>query len=98
MGVAMPAAKKAPMGGTKGLASPAKKRSHQASLQAQRVPTQQDFSDKELVHLLAPRWAEAVVDMGVEASVVLKETKSKATVDLATHQAFKKERGACDKC
>ncbi|KAG6875135.1 hypothetical protein C0993_010684, partial [Termitomyces sp. T159_Od127] len=44
-------------------------------------------------HLLAPRWAEAVVDMGVEVGVVLKETKGKATVDLATRQAFKKEKG-----
>ncbi|KAG6871631.1 hypothetical protein C0993_002962 [Termitomyces sp. T159_Od127] len=32
--------------------------------------------------------------MGVEAGVVLKETKSKATV---TCQAFKEEWGACDK-
>ncbi|KAG6859230.1 hypothetical protein C0993_004264, partial [Termitomyces sp. T159_Od127] len=57
------------------------------------APTQQDFSDKELAHLLAPRHAEAVVDTGVEAGVVLKETKGKVTVDLATRQAFKEERG-----
>ncbi|KAG6892303.1 hypothetical protein C0993_004176, partial [Termitomyces sp. T159_Od127] len=57
------------------------------------APTQQDFSDKELARLLVPRRAEAVVDTGVEAGVVLKETKGKATVDLATRQAFKEERG-----
>ncbi|KAG6876552.1 hypothetical protein C0993_002340 [Termitomyces sp. T159_Od127] len=47
------------------------------------VPMQQDFSDKELACLLAPRQAEMVVDTGVEAGVVLKETKGKATMDLA---------------
>ncbi|KAG6863583.1 hypothetical protein C0993_010965 [Termitomyces sp. T159_Od127] len=113
-GVASPAARKAPAGGTKGLASPAKKGSptkpsskrgkrqatlvtHLFSYSQQQAPTQQDFSNKELVRLLAPRRAEAVVDTEVEAIVVLKETKGKATVDLATHQAFKEERG-CDKC
>ncbi|KAG6895898.1 hypothetical protein C0993_008999 [Termitomyces sp. T159_Od127] len=58
------------------------------------APMQEDFSDKELAHLLAPRQVEAVVDMGVEAGVVLKETKGKAMVDLAMRQAFKEERGA----
>ncbi|KAG6881893.1 hypothetical protein C0993_012537, partial [Termitomyces sp. T159_Od127] len=105
-GAAMPAARKAPVGGAKGLASPAKKGSPTKPSSKRRgrlvpryeAPTQQDFSDKELAHLLAPRQAEAVVDTGVEAGVVLKETKGKATVDLATCQAFKEERGACDKC
>ncbi|KAG6883208.1 hypothetical protein C0993_007384 [Termitomyces sp. T159_Od127] len=36
--------------------------------------------------------------MEVEAGVVLKETKSKAMVDLAIRQAFKEEQGMCDKC
>ncbi|KAG6883258.1 hypothetical protein C0993_007132 [Termitomyces sp. T159_Od127] len=106
IGATMPAAKKAPTSGTKGLVSPAKKGSPTKLASKHRgcpmpryeAPTQQDFSDKELVCLLVLRRAEVVVDMGVEAGVVLKETKSKAMVDLATHQAFKKERGACDKC
>ncbi|KAG6882649.1 hypothetical protein C0993_009737 [Termitomyces sp. T159_Od127] len=104
--VAMPVARKAPAGGAKGLALPAKKgsptklSSKHKGCPAPRyeAPTQQDFSDKELARLLALRWAEAVVDMGVEAGVVLKETKEKVTVDLATRQVFKEERGACDKC
>ncbi|KAG6895220.1 hypothetical protein C0993_009908 [Termitomyces sp. T159_Od127] len=103
---ASPAARKAPAGGAKGLASPAKKGSPTKPSSKRRgcpaprykAPTQQDFSDKELACLLVPRWAEAVVDTGVEARVVLKETKGKATVDLATCQAFKEERGVCDKC
>ncbi|KAG6863934.1 hypothetical protein C0993_009841 [Termitomyces sp. T159_Od127] len=106
MGAASPAARKAPMGGTKRLASPTKKGSPTKPSSKRRgrpaprykAPTQQDFSDQELAHLLAPRWVEAVVDTGVEARVVLKETKGKATVDLAMRQAFKEERGACDKC
>ncbi|KAG6883026.1 hypothetical protein C0993_008241 [Termitomyces sp. T159_Od127] len=106
MGAAMPAARKAPTGGAKGLALPAKKgsptkpsskcRDHLAP--RYKVPMQQDFSNKELARLLVPRWAEAVVDMGVEAGVVLKETKEKATVDLAMCQAFKEERKVCNKC
>ncbi|KAG6899756.1 hypothetical protein C0993_007182 [Termitomyces sp. T159_Od127] len=106
MGAATPAARKAPVGGAKGLESPAKKGSPTKLASKHRgrptprydAPTQQDFSDKELVCFLVPRWAEAVVDTGVEAGVVLKETKGKATVNLATCQAFKEERGACDKC
>ncbi|KAG6884180.1 hypothetical protein C0993_000601 [Termitomyces sp. T159_Od127] len=105
-GVATSAARKAPMGGTKGLAlltkkgSPTKVASNCRRRPAPRykAPTQQDFSDKELACLLASRQAEAVVDTGVEAGVVLKKTKSKAIVDLAIHQAFKEERGACNKC
>ncbi|KAG6882257.1 hypothetical protein C0993_011354, partial [Termitomyces sp. T159_Od127] len=101
-GAAMPVARKAPTSGTKGLASPAKKGSPTKPSSKRRgrpVPRyKQDFSDKELARLLVPRWAEAVVDMGVEAGVVLKETKGKAMVDLATRQAFKEERGACNKC
>ncbi|KAG6875843.1 hypothetical protein C0993_007145, partial [Termitomyces sp. T159_Od127] len=62
------------------------------------APMQQDFSDKELAHLLVPRQAEAVGDTGVEVGIVLKETKGKVTVNLAARQAFKEERGACDKC
>ncbi|KAG6895331.1 hypothetical protein C0993_009684, partial [Termitomyces sp. T159_Od127] len=103
MEAATPAARKAPMGGAKGLALPAKKgfptkpaskcRGH--PMPKYEVPTQQDFLDKELACLLVPRQAEVVVDMGVEAGVVLKETKGKATVDLAMRQAFKKERGRC---
>ncbi|KAG6875886.1 hypothetical protein C0993_006926 [Termitomyces sp. T159_Od127] len=84
-GVAMPAPRKAPMGGAKGLASPTKKGS----------PTK--LSSKRRGHP-TPRQAKAVVDTGVEAGVVLKETKEKATVDLATCQVFKEERGACNKC
>ncbi|KAG6898520.1 hypothetical protein C0993_006260 [Termitomyces sp. T159_Od127] len=106
MGVAMPAARKAPTGGAKGLVSPAKKGSptkpafkcRECTMPRYEVPTQQDFSDKELACLLAPRRAEAVVYMGVEAGVVLKETKSKATVDLAMCQVFKEKQGACNKC
>ncbi|KAG6875295.1 hypothetical protein C0993_009910, partial [Termitomyces sp. T159_Od127] len=105
-GAASPAARKAPAGGAKGLALPAKKGSPTKPSSKCRgrpaprykAPMQQDFSDKELACLLALRWAEAVVDTGVEARVVLKETKDKAMVDLATRQAFKEERGACDKC
>ncbi|KAG6896685.1 hypothetical protein C0993_008159 [Termitomyces sp. T159_Od127] len=97
MRAATPVARKAPTGGAKGLASSTKKGSptkpsskcRGCSAPRYEAPTQQDFSDKELVRLLAPKWAEAVVDMEVEARVVLKETKGKATVDLATHQAFK---------
>ncbi|KAG6895584.1 hypothetical protein C0993_009416 [Termitomyces sp. T159_Od127] len=106
MGAATPAPRKAPMGGAKGLASPAKNGSptkpsakHRGCLVLRyEAPMQQDFSDKKLAHLLALKWVEAVVDMGVEAGVVLKETKGKATVDLVMCQAFKEERGACDKC
>ncbi|KAG6875698.1 hypothetical protein C0993_007949 [Termitomyces sp. T159_Od127] len=102
MGVATPAARKAPAGGTKGLALSTKKESltkPASKYKGRPAPRyKQDFSDKELARLLAPRWAEAVVDTGVEAGVVLKETKGKATVDMATCQAFKEERGACDKC
>ncbi|KAG6863256.1 hypothetical protein C0993_012323, partial [Termitomyces sp. T159_Od127] len=102
MGAALPAARKAPVGGAKGLASPAKKESPTKPSFKRRgcpapryeVPTQQDFSDQELARLLAPRQVEAVVDTGVEARKVLKETKGKATVDLAMRQAFKEERGA----
>ncbi|KAG6875831.1 hypothetical protein C0993_007188 [Termitomyces sp. T159_Od127] len=102
MGAAMPVARKAPTGGAKRLVSPAKKGSPTKSASKRRghptlkyeAPTQQDFSDKELACLLAPRWVEAVVDMGVEAGVVLKKTKGKVTVDLATCQAFKEEQGA----
>ncbi|KAG6864761.1 hypothetical protein C0993_008552 [Termitomyces sp. T159_Od127] len=105
-GAATPAARKASAGGAKGLASPAKKgsptklaskcRGH--PMPRYEAPMQQDFSDKELARLLAPRRAEAVVDTGVEAGVVLKEIKGKATVDLAIRQVFKEEWGACDKC
>ncbi|KAG6882654.1 hypothetical protein C0993_009730 [Termitomyces sp. T159_Od127] len=99
MGVATLAARKVPVSGAKELVSPTKKGSPTKPASKCRghptpryeVPMQQDFSDKELAHLLTPRWAEAVVDMGVEAGVVLKETKGKATMDLATHQAFKEE-------
>ncbi|KAG6883184.1 hypothetical protein C0993_007478 [Termitomyces sp. T159_Od127] len=102
IGAASPAARKAPAGSAKRLASPAKKESPTKPSSKRRgrpapryeALTQQDFSNKELVRLLAPRQAEAVVDTGVEAGVVLKETKGKATVDLATRQAFKEERGA----
>ncbi|KAG6876762.1 hypothetical protein C0993_000577, partial [Termitomyces sp. T159_Od127] len=90
-GAAMLAARKASMGGAKGLASPAKKGSpiklaskcRERPTPRYEALTQQDFSDKELAHLLVPRRVEAVVDMGVEAGVVLKETKGKVTVDLA---------------
>ncbi|KAG6898851.1 hypothetical protein C0993_003555, partial [Termitomyces sp. T159_Od127] len=63
---------------------------YQVSLQAQRVqgtkaPTQSEFTDKELASLLVPKQPEAVVNMRVEAKVVLKETKEKAMMDLATH-------------
>ncbi|KAG6894691.1 hypothetical protein C0993_010981, partial [Termitomyces sp. T159_Od127] len=83
MGAASPAARKAPTGGAKGLASPAKKGSPTKPSSKCRgrpaprykAPTQQEFSDKELARLLAPKRAEAVVDTGVEAGVVLKETK-----------------------
>ncbi|KAG6866134.1 hypothetical protein C0993_007636 [Termitomyces sp. T159_Od127] len=102
MGVAMLAARKVPMGGAKGLALPAKKGSPTKPASKCRgcpMPRyKQDFSDKELARLLTPRWAEVVVDTGVEAGVVLKETKGKATMDLAMHQAFKEERRACNKC
>ncbi|KAG6883135.1 hypothetical protein C0993_007656 [Termitomyces sp. T159_Od127] len=106
MRAATPAARKAPTGGAKGLASPAKKGSPTKPASKCRgcptprykAPMQQDFSDKELACLLAPRWVEAVVDIGVEAGVVLKETKGKATMDLVTCQAFKEEWGACNKC
>ncbi|KAG6875573.1 hypothetical protein C0993_008494 [Termitomyces sp. T159_Od127] len=62
-GAATPVARKAPMSGTKGLASPDKKRSPTKLASKRRgclmpryeVPMQQDFSDKELAHLLAPR-------------------------------------------
>ncbi|KAG6897187.1 hypothetical protein C0993_007720 [Termitomyces sp. T159_Od127] len=105
-GAATPVARKASMSGAKRLASLAKKESptklafkHRGhSAPRYKVPTQQDFSDKELAHLLAPKRVEAVVDTGVEAGVVLKKTKGKVTVDLATCQAFKEERGVCDKC
>ncbi|KAG6899082.1 hypothetical protein C0993_001040 [Termitomyces sp. T159_Od127] len=103
---AMSAATKAPTGGTKELALPTKKLSptkpfsKRRGCQAPRyeAPTQQDFSDKELARFWAPKRAKAVVDMGVGAGVVLKETKGKVMVDLAMCQAFKEEWGACDKC
>ncbi|KAG6883405.1 hypothetical protein C0993_006377, partial [Termitomyces sp. T159_Od127] len=107
-GVAMPAPRKAPTGGAKGLASPAKKGSPTKPSVKRRgrpaprykAPTQQDFSNKELARFLVPKQVEAVVDTGVEAGVVLKETKRKAMVDLAARQAFKEERGvlSCNKC
>ncbi|KAG6875264.1 hypothetical protein C0993_010112 [Termitomyces sp. T159_Od127] len=107
-GTATEAARKALAGGAKGLASPAKKgsptklaskrRGCQAPRYERQAPTQQDFSDKELAQLLAPRRVEAVVDTEVEAGVVLKETKGKAMVDLMMCQAFKEEQRACDKC
>ncbi|KAG6900503.1 hypothetical protein C0993_009813 [Termitomyces sp. T159_Od127] len=103
-GAAMEAARKAPMGGTKRLALPAEKGSsiklaskrRRHSTPRYKAPTQQDFSDKELACLLVSRQAEAVVDTGVEARVVLKETKGKVTVNLAMCQAFKEEWGAAD--
>ncbi|KAG6866779.1 hypothetical protein C0993_007416 [Termitomyces sp. T159_Od127] len=103
---ATPVARKASTGGAKRLASPTKKGSSTKlaskckgrPMPRYKMPMQQDFSDKELACLLVLRQVEAVVDMGVEAGVVLKETKGKATVDLATCQAFKEEREACDKC
>ncbi|KAG6895273.1 hypothetical protein C0993_009824 [Termitomyces sp. T159_Od127] len=106
MKAATPAAIKAPTGSAKKLASPTKKMSPTKPISKRRgrqalrydAPTQQDFSDKELARLLVPRWSEAVVDMGMEAGVVLKETKEKGMVDLAMCQAFKKEQGACNKC
>ncbi|KAG6876368.1 hypothetical protein C0993_003616 [Termitomyces sp. T159_Od127] len=96
----MPAAIKAFVGGAKELALSAKKMSSTKLASKRRgcqalkyeAPTQQDFSNKELACLLVPRQLEVVVDMEMEAGVVLKETKSKATVDLATCQAFKKSR------
>ncbi|KAG6898864.1 hypothetical protein C0993_003447 [Termitomyces sp. T159_Od127] len=95
---ASPAARKAPMGGAKGLALPAKKGSPtKLAFKRKGHPTPR-YEDKELACLLVLRQVEAVVDMGVEAGVVLKETKGKATVDLAMRQAFKEERGACNKC
>ncbi|KAG6876278.1 hypothetical protein C0993_004463 [Termitomyces sp. T159_Od127] len=105
-GAAMPAAMKAPTSGAKGLVLPTKKSSPTKpsskcrGCQALRyeAPTQQDFSDKELARLLAPKQVEVVVDMKMEVGVVLKQTKRKVTVDLAMHQAFKEEWGACDKC
>ncbi|KAG6882923.1 hypothetical protein C0993_008641 [Termitomyces sp. T159_Od127] len=97
---AMGAARKAPAGSAKRLASPTKKGSPTKLASKCRgrpapryeAPMQQDFLDKELACLLVPRQVEAVVDMGVEAGVVLKEIKGKVTVDLATCQAFKEER------
>ncbi|KAG6867612.1 hypothetical protein C0993_000537 [Termitomyces sp. T159_Od127] len=82
---------KASAGGAKGVASPVKKVSPTKSAskcrgcQAPRyeAPTQQH---------------EAVMNTGVEAGVVLKETKGKAMVDLAMHQAIKEEWGTCNKC
>ncbi|KAG6881285.1 hypothetical protein C0993_002106, partial [Termitomyces sp. T159_Od127] len=119
-GTAMEVAMKAPAGGAKRLASPAKKtsltkpaskhRGRQAPRYevSSKIPLnllflltlsdKQDLSNKELERLLVPRWAEAVVDTGIEVGVVLKKTKRKATVDLATCQAFKEEQKACDKC
>ncbi|KAG6863963.1 hypothetical protein C0993_009754 [Termitomyces sp. T159_Od127] len=105
-GAAMGAARKAPVGGTKRLALPTKKGSPTKLASKRRgcpmpryeAPMQQDFLDKELARLLVPKQVEAVVDTGVEAGVVLKEIKGKVTVDLATCQAFKEERGVCDKC
>ncbi|KAG6883125.1 hypothetical protein C0993_007731 [Termitomyces sp. T159_Od127] len=96
---------KAPAGGAKGLALPAKKSfptepfSKRRDCQAPwyEAPTQQDFSDKKLACLLALKRVEAIVDMGMEVGVVLKKTKGKAMVDLATCQAFKEEQGVCDK-
>ncbi|KAG6875555.1 hypothetical protein C0993_008584 [Termitomyces sp. T159_Od127] len=101
-GVATPVPRKAPTGGAKRLVLPAKKGSPTKPSTKRRgrpapryeAPTQEDFSNKELARLLAPRRVEAVVDTGVEVGVVLKETKRKAMVDLATRQAFKEERGA----
>ncbi|KAG6898751.1 hypothetical protein C0993_004543 [Termitomyces sp. T159_Od127] len=103
---AMPTAMKAPMGGAKRLALPTKKSSPTKPFFKRRgcqapqykVPTQQDFSNKELACPLALRQAEVVVDTGVEAGVVLKETKEKAMVDFAMCQTFKEEQRACDKC
>ncbi|KAG6897190.1 hypothetical protein C0993_007679, partial [Termitomyces sp. T159_Od127] len=106
LGAAVPATPRAPAGGAKRPASSAKKsfstkpsfkcRGHK-TLRSE-APTQSDFTNKELVRLLVPRQVEAVVDTGVEASIVLKEIKSKAMVDLAICQAFKEEWGVCDKC
>ncbi|KAG6883108.1 hypothetical protein C0993_007791, partial [Termitomyces sp. T159_Od127] len=100
-GAAMGAARKASAGDTKRLALPTKKGSptkpaskcRGCPMPRYEAPTQQDFSNKELARLLVPRQAEAVVDRGVEAGVVLKEIKGKVTVDLATRQAFKEEQG-----
>ncbi|KAG6863400.1 hypothetical protein C0993_011683 [Termitomyces sp. T159_Od127] len=63
-----------------------------------KAPAQQDFFNKDLACLLASRQVEAVVDMRMELGVVLKETKRKATMDLAMRQALKEEQGACNKC
>ncbi|KAG6883822.1 hypothetical protein C0993_003539 [Termitomyces sp. T159_Od127] len=106
MGAAMPVARKASMGGAKGLASPAKKGSLTKLASKRRghptlrykISDKQDFLDKELACLLVSRQAEVVVDMGVEVGVVLKKTKGKAMVDLTMRQAFKEEQRACDKC
>ncbi|KAG6895284.1 hypothetical protein C0993_009784 [Termitomyces sp. T159_Od127] len=85
--VAMLVARKALTSGAKGLASPAKKGSPPSWPPGAGSIQHQDT-----------RQAEAVVDTGLEAGVVLKETKGKATVDLAMRQAFKEERRACNKC
>ncbi|KAG6883777.1 hypothetical protein C0993_003876 [Termitomyces sp. T159_Od127] len=72
-GAATPAARKAPTGSAKGLASPTKKGSLTKPASKRRgrpmprykMPMQQDFSDKELAHLLVPsHQAEAPQDIG----------------------------------
>ncbi|KAG6864356.1 hypothetical protein C0993_008967, partial [Termitomyces sp. T159_Od127] len=103
MEAATPVAKKAPAGGIKGLALPTKKRSPTKPASKCRgrpmpryerqAPMQQDFFNKELARLLAPKQVEVVVDTGVESGMILKKTKSKVTVNLVTRQAFKKKWG-----
>ncbi|KAG6867555.1 hypothetical protein C0993_001272 [Termitomyces sp. T159_Od127] len=95
-GAPVPATPRASAEGIKRPALPVKKSSptkpaskHRGCKARYERPTQSEFTDKELARLLIPRQVEAVVDMEVEARIVLKETKGKATVDLVTHQALK---------
>ncbi|KNZ81899.1 hypothetical protein J132_10178 [Termitomyces sp. J132] len=59
---------------------------------------EETFTNKCLAILLHWRKALTVVDMGLEARVVLKKAKGKVTVSLEKQQEYKHMQGACNNC
>ncbi|KNZ76914.1 hypothetical protein J132_10860 [Termitomyces sp. J132] len=59
---------------------------------------EETFTDKHLAILLHWQKALTVVNMGLEAGVVLKKAKEKVTVSLEKRQEYKHMQGVCNNC